>query len=399
MNNFNLREWIGKGTKNLLKEEAQGPELPTVRDITFRLITDVFIKAHIHNSPTIGDRPFTLTLEMRAPYNRETFDSVVKQLGVGKDLDNLTINDIMDRNDNYIRLAQEISAIFYQKMIFDEFGKEYTIPQEAVDFKILSGENPLIKDLSAEEIAHKFGIPLQMLKDFNLDPEFLSGDRDTVEISSAFHDFLHDMLLGVMYGDPTKKLQLKNFKIALQKATGIELDYLPNFSEILDIEVSRLWKEINSKLNLINVETQTEVPYQPPGEESVPEAVYHIIVPYLIPVEFTDNKGINLASKMRTLSGDFEVKGFSFTFDTYSGVKLNFDRENITFNEKQLIQSILSQDKENLKKQTKMQDDDENVDDDGRDSISKSIRTSDDSSTEEDPLDDFTQDAIADLFQ
>lgn len=345
---FDLKEWVGKGSKNLLLEETQGPELPTVRDITFKLITDVFVKPHIHNSPTIGNRPFTLSLEIRAKSSKKTFDAVVRELGLDSKLDNLNIEDIMDKDNQYLELAQELSAVFWQKLIFDEYGDEYTIPQEALDFRIIPGDANIIKDLSAEEIAHKFGIPLQMLKDFNLDPDFLSGDQDTVEISSAFHDFLHDMLVGVINkGDRSKLLQFNNFKTALQKATGTTIDYVPNTSSNIKTEVMRLWDEINSKINLINVDTKTEVPYQPSGEEV--EATYHIIVPYFVPSDFFDSNGRNLASKGNVLSGEFTVKGFDFSFDTLDGLKLNFDKNNLTDPEQALIDSILKQSEENYK--------------------------------------------------
>lgn len=370
MNNFNLKEWVGRGKKSLLLEETQGPEIPTVRDITFKLITEVFVKAHIHNSPTIGNRPFTLSLEIRAKNDKKTFDAVVKQLGLDSKLDNLNIEDIMDKDNQYLQLAQEISAVFWQKLIFDVYDDEYTIPQEALDFRIIPGDANIIKDLSAEEIAHKFGIPLQMLKDFNLDPEFLSGDQDTVEISSAFHDFLHDMLVGVINkGDRSKVLQFNNFKTALQKATGSPIDYIPNTSSNIKTEVMRLWDEINSKINLINVETKSEVPYQPSDEEV--EATYHIIVPYFVPSDFFDSNGRNLASKGNVLSGEFTAKGFDFTFDTVGGLKLNFDKNNLTDPEQALIDHILKKSEENYKKSIHSREKQDSKPDDSSPSVGK----------------------------
>lgn len=411
MNKFNLREWVGKGKKNLLREQQQGPGIPTVQDITFNLITDIFVKPHIHNSPTIGNRPFTIKLELEARNSKKLFNSIVEDMGESSYFDSLTVNDIMDRDDRYISKVQEISAIFWQKLIAEQYDSEYSIPYEALDFKIIPGDSPAIKDLSAEQIADRFGVPLEMLKQYNIDAEFLSGDQQTVEDGSDFHDFLHDMILGVARFNSAKRLQFSNLLLSLEESSkGRQMskseadqskekisEYVDEITNELNhpkyrdepsvVEPIKLneyildvWNRIRDDFNIVHLEDESIVPYDPAYEGG--EATYHVIVPYLIPVEFHDSNGRPLASKLQVVEGDFNCKGFDLYFDSYSGLKLNFDKSNLSGEEEEFIYSILSQEGEKIKKAPEVQDSD--FDDSGRDSISKALRPDDDDNIESD---------------
>lgn len=392
MNKFNLREWVGKGSKNLLKEEAESSSLPTVKEITYKLITELFVNEHVHSSINI-DIPTAGAMDRfgKSSHGEDIYYEILRLTGYDKVLDGIDVGDIMDDNHDYIKIVEEISAAFYQKMLTTlissgEEDADVTLP---IDFKIVRGDAPGIKDLSAEAIAEKFGISVELLVEYNPNTEFFTNRHNSESDTKDFHAFLRDMLMGVQNGVSIAEVQLNNFLAAIEKTSGETVEFKYDSSASLPEEVDRFWELVSSKVSLVNVEPQSIIPYDSSGE-----AVYHIVIPYLIKPHFHAESNIAVPPYGHKVSGEFEVDGFSFYYEPHKGVRLNFDRDNLTAGEVELIKSILSKRSSSQEKQAIAQND---RDDAGEESP-EDTQSPDDVTPESDPLADFAQDAVADLF-